>query len=61
MKKVALYIPILGGMADYEIRTESARSDRYVCSTWDGDGLDNEGEWDIMKDKTGYEYYAIER
>lgn len=48
-KTVTLNIPRLGGTQDFEIVTKTSRKDKYVCSTWAGDGLGNEGNWDIIR------------
>ena len=58
-KTVTLDIPRLGGMQEFEIVTKINRKDRYVCSTWDGDGLDNNGNWDIIRIYDTMEYVAM--
>lgn len=56
---VMLNIPRLGGMQEFEIITKTGKKDRYVCSTWDGDGLENEGNWDIIRLHETMEYVAM--
>jgi len=58
---ITLDIPRLGGIQDFEIFDSKClgRKDRYVCSTWNGDGLDNDGDWDIFRIYETQEYVAV--
>lgn len=60
MAVIVLDIPRLGGIQDFKVlKCASQRKYRYVCSTWEGDGLDNPGNYDIMRDNDTMEYYAL--
>ena len=59
-KTISLNIPRLGGVQDFETITQKELKDydfRYVCSTWEGDGFGNKGDWDILN--FGAEYKAV--
>ena len=56
---VMLNILRLGGLQDFEIVTKTNRKDKYVCSTWEGDGLNNNGNWDIFRIYDTMEYVAM--
>jgi hypothetical protein len=61
---VFLNIEKLGGYQNFKLitSTESKKSRyyRYVCSTWIGDGMQNDGAYDILHDKVEQEYVAVE-
>jgi len=56
---VTLNIPRLGDTQDFSIVTKTNRKDKYVCSTWEGDGLGNKGNWNIIRVYDTMEYVAI--
>ena len=57
---ITLDIPRLGGLQDFELSNKPMSCyKRYVCTTWEGDGLDNGSDtYDIMETRDG-EYVAI--
>ena len=61
--KVDLDIYKLGGMQTFEVITQTEsqkRKYKYICSTWDGDGADNIGNYDILRNNDTMEYVALE-
>lgn len=62
MESKYLNIEKLGGYQQFEIinQKESQKSKyRYVCSTWEGDGMDNNGNYDIFCDKITSDYVCL--
>ncbi|MFA6769431.1 MAG: hypothetical protein WCR86_13545 [Parabacteroides sp.] len=62
MNKIELNIPKLGGVQDFDIiasvKIRKGKNYRYVCTTWDGDGNENSGTYDIYCDRSTGEYVA---